>query len=246
MSYRADDDLNFLRQCTADDLEPLVRYLTTDKDGSRRLTESLTGSEPYKQSYPAHDYYWDLIAAELQTFGANSIATVFRGGEGVLYREILTNVCDKMKVNHNPKSSVELIEQNLLMKLLTDSLERMDDAAKRQLVDALKLNTTSLTGPAIATALQFGIQAGGFASYQLAVIVANAVANAVLGHGLSLGLNAALTRAIGIAAGPIGWVVTGLWTVASLAGPAYRVTIPAVVHIAFLRAKLAQGKGAST
>lgn len=242
MSYRSDEDLNFLRQCSADDLDPLVRYLTADKDGSPRLTESLTKSDRYKECHPAHEYYWDLIAAELQTFGANSIVTLFRGGEGVLYRKILTDVCDKMKVNYNPRSAVELIEQNLLMKLLTDSLDRMDYDAKARLVESLGLRTTSLTGPAITAALQLGVQAGGFATYQLAVIVANAVANAVLGHGLSLGLNAALTRAIGLAAGPIGWVVTGLWTVASLAGPAYRVTIPCVVHVAFLRAKLSQAR----
>jgi len=35
--------------------------------------------------------------------------------------------------------------------------------------------------------------------------------------------------------GPIGWVITGLWTAIDIAGPAYRVTIPTVIQIAVLR-----------
>ncbi|MNH46242.1 hypothetical protein D3C79_1089360 [compost metagenome] len=37
--------------------------------------------------------------------------------------------------------------------------------------------------------------------------------------------------------GPIGWVVTGAWTMVDIASPAYRVTIPAVIQVAALRQK---------
>jgi uncharacterized protein YaaW (UPF0174 family) len=84
---------------------------------------------------------------------------------------------------------------------------------------------------------QVGVQMSGFLAYQVAVIVANAVARIVLGRGLTLATNAALTRAIGVLAGPIGWAITGIWTLIDVSGPAYRVTIPAVCHIAFLRLK---------
>lgn len=237
MKYRDDEALNFLRFCSDDDLDPLVAYLTKDKDGSPRWSEALTKTEKYQAHAPSHGLYWELIGAELQTFGANSIATFVRGGEGILYREMLSDVCDKMKVNYHSKAPTELIERNLLMKLLTDSLEKMDENAKRALIEALRIPATDLSGQAITAALQLAVNAGGFAAYQLSVIVANAVARAVLQRGLSLGVNAGLTRAIGVAAGPIGWVLTGLWTISSLAGPAYRVTIPSTVHVAFLRAK---------
>ncbi|WRD51177.1 flagellar biosynthesis protein FlgG [Helicobacter pylori] len=39
-------------------------------------------------------------------------------------------------------------------------------------------------------------------------------------------------------AGPIGWVITGALVSVNLAGPAYRVTVPACVLIAALRLKL--------
>ena len=57
------------------------------------------------------------------------------------------------------------------------------------------------------------------------------LANAVLGHGLKVVTNAALTRAIGYFCRALSrWVITGLWTAISVAGPAYRVTIPCVCH----------------
>lgn len=43
--------------------------------------------------------------------GANTFATMFRGGKGVPYKEVLEDVYDKMKVNFNKDSSVETIEK---------------------------------------------------------------------------------------------------------------------------------------
>lgn len=78
----------------------------------------------------------------------------------------------------------------------------------------------------------------GFLMYRMATVVANAVAKQLLGKGLTFAANAALTRTIGVLAGPIGWIITGLWTAIDLAGPAYRVTVPCVIHIAYLRQKI--------
>ena len=80
-------------------------------------------------------------------------------------------------------------------------------------------------------------RAGGFKSYQLTLIIVNAVLKALIGRGLSLAGNAALTRTMAILTGPIGWVITGLWTAIDIAGAAYRVTIPAVIQVAALRQK---------
>jgi uncharacterized protein YaaW (UPF0174 family) len=85
--------------------------------------------------------------------------------------------------------------------------------------------------------IQSLIKLGGFVPYKLAVIVANAIAKALLGRGLSLAAGAALTRWMAIFAGPIGWAVTTIWTIYDIAKPAYRVTIPCVLHIAMLRQK---------
>ena len=203
------------------------------------MTEELTTNALYKRHHPDHHQYWELIAAEVQCFGANSFATIFRGGKGVPYKEVLTDVCDKMKVNYNKESSVETIEQHLLMKILKDSLEKMSASEIRELAESLGVkNTNSITAEALIGSFQAIFRMGGFKSYQLTLVVVNAVMKALVGRGLALAGNAALTRVAAVMTGPIGWVITGLWTAIDLAGAAYRVTIPAVIQIAFLRQKL--------
>lgn len=175
----------------------------------------------------------DEIIDELQRYGGNTFANILRGGKGVCYREILIDVAKKMKVYFNSKSSVEIIEMNLLQKVFIDALENMTDNDLKEVMRDLDIKTTSIGKQAMIAAIQATIRAGGFASYKIAVIVANAIAKALLGKGLSLAANAALS----IFTGPIGWAVTVIWTAIDIAGPAYRVTIPAVIQIAYMRAK---------
>jgi len=246
MTHREDLDLEFFQECDNDDLDILVQILTTGKDGEDRVAQQLKDTKRYKEHYPDHVQYWDLIAAELQTYGANTFGTLFRGGKGVLYREVLTDVCDKLKVNYNKASAVVVIEMNLLMKVLVDSLDKMDPGQIKKLVGTMDLKTTSFTKQGVVAALQGAIRLGGFRSYQTAVIVANAVAKAVIGRGLSLGANATLVKAVSVFAGPIGLALTAIWTLIDVGGPAYRVTIPAVVHVAYMRAKAQYSRASDT
>jgi uncharacterized protein YaaW (UPF0174 family) len=238
MAYRYDEDLEFLANIKSEDLNDLVYCLIYDKDGEIRFTEELTAEQEYKRYNPDHQKYWRLIAAEIQCFGANTFATIFRGGKGVEYKEVLIDVCDKLKVNYNKDSSTSKIEENLLMKILADALEKMSPAELKELADTVGIkNTSNLTSGFMVGSFQAIFRAGGFKSYQLTVIIVNAVLKALIGRGLSFGANMALTETVGLLVGPIGWVVTGLWTAIGIAGTAYRVTIPAVIQIAALRQK---------
>jgi len=245
MAYRYDSDLEFLGQIESADLDDLVYCLTHDRDGEIRWTEELTTSEEYKKYYPDHKQYWKLIAAEIQCFGANSIATMLRGGKGVQYKEVLTDVCDKMKVNYNKYSSVQKIENNLLMKILIDSIENMSPEELKELAESTGVkNTSNITPEVMLGVFQAVFRAGGFKSYQLTLIIVNAVMKALFNRGLSFAGNAALTRTMAILTGPIGWAITGLWTAIDVAGPAYRVTIPSVIQVAVLRQKFLYEKQA--
>lgn len=235
MAYRHDPDLEFLDSLSSEELNDLVYLLTHDKDGERRLTESLTQEDNYKKHYPDHKQYWKEIAAEIQCFGGNTFANMFRGG-GVSYKEVLCDVCDKMKVNYNKDSSTKKIEQNLLMKILEDALEKMSPEEIEKLGKELGLENTAKLTPQSLTAIFLAVfRAGGFKSYQLTLIIVNAVLKVLIGRGLPLVGNVILVRIANILTGPIGWVITGLWTAIDIAGPAYRVTIPAVIQIAYLR-----------
>ena len=189
-----DKDLIFLRNADGSDLKVLVDYLTKTKDGENRFTEELTMTENYKKYYPDQlQLMAEDIAEELQLYGGNTFMNILRG-HGVEYRELLIDVCKKMKVNFNSNASVEMIEYNLLQKILLDSLDNMSTEDMKKLLDEMNIPNQGLGKQAFIAALQMAIKRGGFSSYKMAVIVANAVTRALLGRDLSLASNAALTR----------------------------------------------------
>lgn len=246
MAYREDADLAFFSKLESESLNDLVYCLTHDKDGSVRLTEELTYNDTFKAHHPDHNKYWELIAAEIQCFGANTFATMLRGGKGVVYKEILTDVCDKMKVNYNKDSTTEKIENNLLMKILTDALDKMSPEELKELAESIGVSNINLmTSESLLGIFQAVFRAGGFKSYQLTLIIVNAVLKAIIGRGLSLAGNATLMRTMSVLTGPIGWAITGAWTAIDIASPAYRVTIPAVIQVAALRQKFLYEKQAA-
>jgi uncharacterized protein YaaW (UPF0174 family) len=130
---------------------------------------------------------------------------MLRGGKGVEYKEVLMDVCDKLNVNYKKDSSTERIEGNLLMKILDDALEKMSQDDVNKLAEATGVkNTSGITKELMIGVFQSVFRAGGFKSYQLTVIIANAVLKALIGRGLSLAGNITLTRTMAILTGPIG------------------------------------------
>lgn len=236
IKYLDDSDLMFFKFCDNDDLGILANILI-GKEGDKRLCEELSDEDRFKNCNGSYQDAWDLIAGELQLFGGDSIANAARGGRGVLYREILADVCKKMGVRFDKEDDIQTIEKAYLLKILEKSLDKMTEKERAEFVAQFGLNVSNLAPAAIMAALQAAIRIGGFASYQLAVIVANGIARAITGRGLILAANAGLARILGIFSGPIGWVVTGLLSVPLLSGPAFRVTIPACVQVAYMRQK---------
>lgn len=234
MAYKFDSDLEFLRELESEELDSLVEILTKDKDGETRISEFLTTNDLFKKFYPNHKEYVELIMNELQEFGGNSFLNLFRGG-GVLYKEILCDVCDKMKVNYNKNSSAQTIEINLLMKVLQTSLDEMSEEEKRDFIKELDIKTTDFSSQGVTAALQALIKIGGFKSYTIILKSINLITKILIGRGLSFAANRAIVKTTSILAGPVGWILTGAWTAIDLAGPAYRVTVPAVVQVAYLR-----------
>ena len=241
MAYREDLDLEFLGQIKSEDLNTLVRCLAYDKDGNERIMQMLTYNDLYKRYYPDHHQYWREIAAEVQTFGGNTWMNVLRRGKGVPYREVLMDVCKKLKVVYDKKSGTSEIEDKLFLKILTDAVKKMTPEELKKFGESLgRGNFESFTPEIIIGVLQTLFLAGGFASYQLSLIVANSIVRSFLGTGISFAGNITLTRALGVLAGPIGLAITGIWALVDIAGPAFRVTIPAVVIVAALR-RMKQG-----
>ncbi|MDA3075775.1 DUF3944 domain-containing protein [Campylobacter sp. JMF_04 NA10] len=238
MAYIYDEDLEFLGKLSSKDLSDLVDLLIRNPKGQgERLAETLSISDEYKKYGDDYQKYYRRIIEEFQHFGGNTIANIFRG-HGVCYREILCDVCDKLKVNYNKKSDVDVIEMNFLNKILEISLDNMDEKQKRELKEEFAKQGINIKGEISLGAIIAIFNAGGFASYQALLIFTNYIWKLVFNRGISLAGNAALTRGASIVTGPAGWAILGLWTLIDIASPAFRVTIPCTIIISLLRKKI--------
>ncbi|NYE28534.1 uncharacterized protein YaaW (UPF0174 family) [Rhodanobacter sp. K2T2] len=236
LNYRPDPDLDFLGLVTEEQIRGLAGYLTHDKDGQARHTGEILNNEAFKKLHGDPEQYkknWKLIAAELQYFGGDSAVNAVRRS-GVLYREIVGDVAGKMSVKFTKEHSAADIERDILAKVFGDSWEKMDPSQQDELRKEVGIDAT-LAPAAALSALQIAIRAGGFASYKMATILAQTIAKLIIGRGLSFAATGTLMRTISMFAGPVGWAFTAATTVPAFTGAAYRVTIPAVIHVAYLR-----------
>lgn len=234
-----DYELDFLKTCTKEELAPLVgAILGTDDKGdinrSGRFSSELDKKQTFVTNFPDHTKYVDEIIEELQKYGGNSIVNAVRG-MGVSYHEVLCDVAKKLKLNFNAAQKTQMIEDRLLEKVLEDAWEKMSEDERKEIIKEAGSVFGAKVGGIGAGAMITIIGADGLKSYQVALAVANAVAKAILGRGLTLTGNLYLTRILAVLAGPVGWIVTGVWTAFDFASQAYRVTIPACIYIAALR-----------
>lgn len=223
-----DPDLLILNECSNEQLKSLVDILVFDKDGKKRIAESLSTTKHFIEHYPKFlKVLVPDIINEIQRFGGNTIINTFRG-HGVAYREILEDVCDKLKVNYNKKLSTPLLEGELLRKVAVTVVEKMTDEDvkqfdanldKKRFIDAIMSNN----GPAMLAIIAIVIS-------QITKQTAEKGTIVVLGNILS-------TKATTLVV-PVLNVLSVAWTIFDIAGAAYRVTVPFTITLAFIRRQL--------
>lgn len=242
--------------CDVEDLDILVDYVTDKGEGRITLADDVCKrlvSCKNARSYSVTDRY--LLSLEIRRFGGNTLTNWYREARNgvafgslldkilpdtdhtIGYDEIVRDVANHLKVSVNAASDVPTMEDGILRKLLAQTFESMTPEERKSVLDELNIKDLSVLKPLASGALLAGGKMAGFVTYKMALIVANAIAKAILGRGLSLAANRILTRALSTVLGPIGWVLTGLWTLADMASPAYRVTVPCVVQVAYMRQK---------
>ena len=239
-----DEELkNLLNQADSSDLSILVDHITDNGKGRSSLS-----SESCKRLISAknnNDFTSDikhLIYREIGLFGGNTLMNTVRVGAGVPYKEILCDVAKHLKVSFDKQSSTRDIEIDILYSILEKSVLEMSETEKQELLSQFSPTNAgkyaSASGQVTMAALQIAIKKSGFAAYKLAAIVANSISKAILGRGLTFAATGTMMKTISAFAGPIGWTITGLWTLKDLSNPAYMVTIPCVIQIAFMRQKM--------
>lgn len=234
-----DSNLTFLQYCTNDDLRSLCDILTHNNKGEIRLSEQLTGSDSYMRCYPNNMHeMWTDIAAELQKFGGNTFANLFRGGTGISYDSILHDVCKKVEVNLPSLISVEEAERMLLMKYFEKAINMMDFDLLCKLSAEIDVEPKNYNKQMLVTAILIALrQSGGKLFGPVIYFIGSNIGKILVSRGLYYAFGGTLGRAIGILTGPIGWAITAGWLAYDIASPAYRVTVPAVLMVACMRVK---------
>jgi len=230
-----------LNVADAEDLCILADYITDS--GAGRLTldsdinKKLTACR--KHQVFAQDER-DLIAKEILAFGGNTVANIYRSlltsNPTISYAELVEDVAKKTSARFSGSDSVQEIEQSILIHLFRQSIEKMPAPKRKQVLDELGIPTIGALHDIGKTVL-----AGTVAHTAVSLIIAQTVASAMSAQLLKgaavQGVRLLGSRSITALAGPIGISVAALWAVADLANPAYRVTLPCVVQIAYMRQK---------
>lgn len=163
---------------------------------------------------------------------------ILRGGLGVSYKEVLEDVAKHFGIKNVKGHSCAHTEMLVITKLLEHSMSRMSDEDKSLLFETIGFRYVPGVGPASLAALIASIGTTGLHAYRLSALVTGSMMSGLVGRGLTVAGGNALSRGLSVLAGPIGWAITGIWTAFDLTSPAYRVTVPCVVHIGHMRLKL--------
>lgn len=234
-----ENSLKFLYQAPNDDLRILCDIVTKEKDGERRMTETLTDTAPYRRYYP--DQIRKMLPAlihEFRLFGGNSIINFFRG-EGPEYAEILHDVARKFRISlSEPLTDIEQTERLILGKLISDALHDASLSELNRVSSELDLHLSSFNRKKAISALTKLWKNDSVYGYLLMDSVVTSVIAQFTGKNARIPTDSTIARLWPLMLGPAGLTLTALWNVIDIAGPAYKVTVPAVIYIAYLRQKI--------
>ena len=230
-----DKDLRFLSSCENEDLRVLCDILTHDRLGNIRITEQLTSTDEYNRNYPEDMLFLvPQISNELLKYGSNTLAT-FWHNEPDSYETVLRRVCKQMDVRTMEQDSVAKMEHNLLTTLCQDTLNKMSERELRLLANENGIPDKTLTRQALTAALLMAVRTSRAVLTRIAARVIQYIVEIITVRGVATAGIETATRAVSSALGPIGWIALGAWTVYDISSPAYRVCVPAVLQVAYMR-----------
>jgi len=216
--------LDLLSSAPAAELGLLVDHLTDAGEGRMTLPaaiKELLLESRLRQLYTPTTLR--ILIRELQQFGGNTVANLARRS-GVAYEEIVRDVSQHLGGKGEPSTPLEKVELAAVSARLAQLWPTLDESARQGYFTAL--NQQGVTSA--LSDLQTAVLAGGKVSAFIAQRLAESPykPNHIAGTVKSVALGGALTRFLPAA------VVAGA---NDLAGAAYRVTVPCVMHMAYLR-----------
>jgi uncharacterized protein YaaW (UPF0174 family) len=216
-----------LDSASNEELKKIVEYITQDP------TERLTKSKLYRGYYPDHKRYIPLIEEELRRLGGYTAVNFFRRG-GVPYKEIVIDVAEVMRASFFKDVPIEAIEWAILTTQLIKMWRNKDQAGKLQFVEEIEGYLDSSDKETLLKAAEadkaFDFE-GMLERSKYAPNIFLHLADNLSEEFLELtSIHNMTTEAVAATLSRASRVKNPI-----LAGPAYHVTIPCVLHIAVLR-----------
>ena len=221
-----------LDKLTNEELDVLVKIIV--EKGWQ--TESLSKDKDYKKYYPDHKKYVDKIKNELSLMGGDTLANVARflmgKGSSISYREMLKDVCKKLGIEYEESTLDGELEYDLLATVLKKAFDKLSEVEQNIILDILRDNSNEIT----ANNLFYKIFADDRKEkYLLAVFVSNTLAKTVCGRDLSLLKDIEVINELKVLTAPLGSILMNVDKTYDITGPAYRITLPAIVYIAAMK-----------
>lgn len=210
------------------DIDLLIDYITPDGkfnfSQSDRVKKALRDG---KNSEAVDEETLRLLIRELQHFGGNTVMNLFRRN-GVSYSEIVDDVASHLKIKVAKNAPVKEKESLIIDAVFASSWSKMSDDDRRQLLRDMGINTSISLDKLSRMELPL---------LQRAAMVASGLAQIATGKALPLIAGLGIGRVLGVLTGPVGLALTGLYTAYDISNPAFRITLPCVVQIAWIRLK---------
>lgn len=183
----------------------------------------------------------NLLALEICAFGGNTLVNMIRSDK-VDYCKIVQDVATKLGAKVPKNASIIEVEKLIIHKVLEKILQDKKSVASIEKFcihqgvkfDQALLEKLKQKGD-ITELASFILSCAG--SYTISSLLTSALMS---GSGMALGANGAALGGAALRAAALNPVIAGLsaiWLTYSLSGPAYRVTVPAVIYIATIRQK---------
>ena len=221
LTYRYDDGLEFLQYCTNDELNFFVELYKNEA----KTTERLTSEQKYKKYYPNHQEYWELLVAELQYFGGNTLSNITRG-TGVLYKEILQDVCLKEYINFDENADIAQIEKVFIYEYLNKTIVNMKKDERILLKKSFSLS--DIDEVKFLNEVKKNIFSNDVFFQNISTNILNSLGKNIFKQGIKVAV-----PLMGKQFAPIGI----FFTAKDITDPAFRITLPSVIYISYLRNK---------
>lgn len=226
MAYKYDKDLEFLGECSDQQLAKLAEIIIKDDDGKFRRTEEVTETNEYKRYKENYSKYWETIVGDFQKFGGNTIANWRRGGKGIEYNEILNDILGSSFSN----LSVFEKEKELLKRAFSIILSESDQEKRRVISKEINFEGATRGVKTIMNFIEQKINDINF-DYKITNIILNSITTKRIDYSLIKEFD---THSTFEGTNIINSIVP-IWVINLGLGEARRVTISASIVIACLR-----------